>query len=87
MPERTPDPDSADDLHGFPPRDPALCPGCRRVAEPFARGRCWSCTQDLKAAAPARARRMPTGAGRPPGESSRPRPVSPVYTRGLAGGR
>lgn len=83
MPRKPADPDSADDLFGRPPRDPALCPGCGRLAEPFEGDTCWSCTQDLKLAV----KRLPNGAGRKPRESRLPRSVSPVYTPVVAGGR
>ena len=72
-------------LFGYPPRDPVLCPGpCRRLAEPFDGDTCWSCCQDLKAAAPAK---LPNGAGRKPRESRLPRSISPVYTPVTTGGR
>ena len=72
--------DSADDLHGYRPRDLTLCPECKRLAEPFAQNCCWNCTQDLKRAGV----RVP--AGRTPAKAKyRGRTISPVYTPVVTG--
>ena len=43
-------PSPGDSLHGYPPRDPALCPGCDTYAEPFEKGHCWRCAKGYESA-------------------------------------
>ena len=84
--------DSADNLHGYPPRPPVQCPGpCKRVAEPFAGDYCWCCAQSLSLAADAVP--LPRNAGRvsagrkPAAGKVRDKSISPVYTAVKTGGR